>query len=151
VAEAADATPPSIDLVPDRLVLAPGESTTARVFAGPSNPAEVIRIRTSVAAGLERVVVTREGARAEAAVIVVPGARHPARDERALLEAWASSRSGQVLPESRLAELVASMDRALAPPPQPVRWFPMRSPWWIVPFALALGAEWWLRRRRGQR
>jgi hypothetical protein len=27
----------------------------------------------------------------------------------------------------------------------------MRSPWWIVPFALCLGGEWWLRRRRGQR
>jgi hypothetical protein len=26
---------------------------------------------------------------------------------------------------------------------------PMRSPWWIVPFGLCLGAEWWARRRRG--
>jgi hypothetical protein len=24
---------------------------------------------------------------------------------------------------------------------------PMRSPWWIVPFAACLSAEWWLRRR----
>lgn len=28
---------------------------------------------------------------------------------------------------------------------------PMQSPWWIVPFAGCLGAEWWLRRRRGLR
>jgi hypothetical protein len=40
--------------------------------------------------------------------------------------------------------------RALASPQRvstPVR--VMRSPWWIVPFAAALGGEWWLRRRRG--
>jgi hypothetical protein len=28
---------------------------------------------------------------------------------------------------------------------------PMRSPWWIVPFALCLSGEWWLRRRHGLR
>jgi hypothetical protein len=26
---------------------------------------------------------------------------------------------------------------------------PMRSGWWIVPFALLLGFEWWSRRRAG--
>jgi hypothetical protein len=28
---------------------------------------------------------------------------------------------------------------------------PMRSPWWLLPFASCLSAEWWLRRRRGER
>jgi hypothetical protein len=28
---------------------------------------------------------------------------------------------------------------------------PMRSPWWMLPFAGCLGAEWWLRRRGGLR
>jgi hypothetical protein len=28
---------------------------------------------------------------------------------------------------------------------------PMRSPWWLLPFAACLGGEWWLRRRRGLR
>ena len=28
---------------------------------------------------------------------------------------------------------------------------PMRSTWWILPFALCLSAEWWMRRRRGLR
>jgi hypothetical protein len=27
--------------------------------------------------------------------------------------------------------------------------WPMRSAWWIVPFSVCLGAEWWVRRRRG--
>ncbi|MBM4194431.1 MAG: hypothetical protein FJ202_08655 [Gemmatimonadetes bacterium] len=33
--------------------------------------------------------------------------------------------------------------------PRPV--YPMRSPWWIVPFTLLLAVEWWLRRNRGAR
>jgi hypothetical protein len=28
---------------------------------------------------------------------------------------------------------------------------PMRSPFWILPFAGLLGGEWWSRRRRGAR
>jgi hypothetical protein len=32
-----------------------------------------------------------------------------------------------------------------------VRYRPLRSPWWLVPFAACLSGEWWLRRRRGQR
>ena len=41
--------------------------------------------------------------------------------------------------------------RSLATPtrvPTPV--YPMQSPLWIVPFALLLSAEWWLRRRHGR-
>jgi hypothetical protein len=33
----------------------------------------------------------------------------------------------------------------------PSRVQPMRSPWWILPFAGCLGLEWWLRRQRGLR
>jgi hypothetical protein len=33
----------------------------------------------------------------------------------------------------------------------PSRVRPMRSPWWILPFAGCLGVEWWLRRRQGMR
>lgn len=31
------------------------------------------------------------------------------------------------------------------------RKFPLHAPWWIVPFAACLSAEWWLRRREGLR
>jgi hypothetical protein len=150
VAEAADATPPPLEIVPDRLVLAPGEMTTARVRHGPASAAEAVRVRASADAGPQPVVVTRDGARAAATVLVVPGATRPAPDERALLASWAESRSGGWLPESRLAELGPALERALAPSPRSARWFPMRSPWWIAPFALALGAEWWMRRRHGR-
>ena len=50
--------------------------------------------------------------------------------------------------EARVARAIAE-----TPPPslQVVTIYPMRSPWWIVPFAVCLSAEWWLRRRSGLR
>ena len=39
--------------------------------------------------------------------------------------------------------------RQKTPVTQIARVFPMRSAWWLPPFALALAGEWWLRRRRG--
>jgi hypothetical protein len=74
-----------------------------------------------------------------------------APDERALLELWTSARGGAVLPESRLDELVSRLFTQLAPVAQAREVHPMRSAWWIVPFAGALGAEWWRRRRSGLR
>ena len=151
IAEAADATPAPLEIVPDRLVLAPGDATSARILAGPLTPTERLRILPSVRTGPERIRINRDGVHAETTIIVVPGAMHPVPDQRALLETWAASHSGRLLPESRLAELVPALERALAPSSRLVRWHPMRSAWWIVPFALALGAEWWVRRRRGLR
>jgi hypothetical protein len=95
--------------------------------------------------------VTRDGARAAATLLVVPGASPPVIDDRLLLEAWTSATGGQSIPESQLETLGPALQRALAPPPEPVRWHPMRSAWWILPFALVLGAEWWMRRRSGLR
>ena len=50
------------------------------------------------------------------------------------------------------ADLMVSRGRviaALRQQPRPDRVHPMRSAWWIAPFAIALGLEWWSRRRRG--
>jgi hypothetical protein len=149
VAEAADATPPPLQMVPDRLVAAPGETITARVYGSPANVIEEIRIRPAVDAGPEPVTISRNGARAEATVIVVPGATPATPDARAYVDAWATTHGGRLLPESRLEELMPALERALPPALQPVTWFPMRSAGWIVPFGLVLGAEWWVRRRRG--
>ena len=52
-----------------------------------------------------------------------------------------------------LARLMSELPTEL--PPRPVAMeassltFPMRSPWWSVPFAGCLAVEWWLRRRAG--
>jgi hypothetical protein len=151
IAAAADATPPPIDLVPDRWVVAPGDATRARIARGPEHPVEWIRLRPASRSGPVSFDVTREGARAAATLLVVPGATPPIADDRLLLEAWTSATGGEQISESRLAALAPALHRALAPPAESVRWRPMRSAWWIVPFALALGAEWWMRRRAGLR
>ncbi|MCA1585936.1 MAG: hypothetical protein LC791_14590 [Acidobacteria bacterium] len=49
------------------------------------------------------------------------------------------------------AALAASLLGRIARPIGPVAVHPMRSPWWIVPFVICLGAEWWHRRRKGLR
>jgi hypothetical protein len=66
-----------------------------------------------------------------------------------LLDALVASRGGVTVEAARAAELGGAMLASLALPVRLERWYPMRSPWWIIPFALALGYEWWMRRRRG--
>ena len=63
----------------------------------------------------------------------------------------ASSHRGIDVTPDRVADLERFVrDRITAAPRQQVR-HPMRSTWWIVPFAGCLSMEWWLRRRRGLR
>ncbi len=151
IAAAADATPPPIDLLPDRWVVAPGESTRARLARGPDNPVERMQLRTNSLSGPVSFDVSRDGARAAATLLVVPDAARAASDDRALLSAWTTATGGLQIPEKQLALLGPALQRTLAPPAERVRWRPMQSAWWVVPFALVLGAEWWMRRRQGLR
>ena len=47
----------------------------------------------------------------------------------------------------------AMLARAIRPAVSPTvtTVYPMRTWWWLLPFAGALSAEWWLRRRAGLR
>lgn len=49
------------------------------------------------------------------------------------------------------ATLARAIESGAAPPPVDVPVHPMRSAWWLLPFAGCLSAEWWLRRRSGLR
>lgn len=84
-------------------------------------------------------------------LIVASDASRPAGRRAATLEQLTSP-SGALVVDAGDETTLAGDVRRLVPleqAPTPVR--PMRSPWWIVPFAACLGAEWWLRRRRGLR
>ena len=72
-------------------------------------------------------------------------------DERGLIAAWVASRKGIVVGESQIGQLPDALERRLDRPEQMHAVRPMRSAWWILPLALALGGEWWLRRRSGTR
>jgi hypothetical protein len=66
-----------------------------------------------------------------------------------LLNSWVAARGGRVIPNAEIASLENVLGDAVHAAPRLETWNPMRSAWWIVPFALALSGEWWLRRRRG--
>ncbi len=86
---------------------------------------------------------------ARAPLHVLPQLFRDGDDAPALVGALASSRGGQVIAPSRLPELNTLLAAAVRPAPERIVWHPMRSPWWMLPFALALAGEWWFRRRRG--
>lgn len=76
----------------------------------------------------------------------------PADDapHRSVLTALAAATDGAVLNTDNLDALGDALDAALSPASRQHPWHPMRSPWWMFPFAGALLAEWWLRRRAGR-
>jgi hypothetical protein len=99
--------------------------------------------------GVYRIVVTGDGARGDAPIVVSSDARHPTPDDRDLLAAWAAAHGARALSSSQIGELPSALIGAIHPIDRAETWHPMRSVWWIVPFALLLSAEWWMRRRRG--
>ncbi len=111
------------------------------------------RFRASLRApdmpGAYRVRVSSGGQRASAAFTVASSVARPKPDQSNLVTAWANSRGGGALSPAEVEELPARLASVLQPAPRRETWHPMRSAWWIIPFALALGAEWWWRRRRG--
>lgn len=70
--------------------------------------------------------------------------------DRALVEAWAAAHHGIAVRNGDSSGLADAISRAVQPPAHAATWYPWRSPWWLVPFALALSGEWWLRRRAGR-
>jgi hypothetical protein len=105
-------------------------------------------------AGVQRITVSAapdgaEVATGSAVMAVDPSAR---RAERPVpLSLLATSRGGIDVTPDRLADLEAYLRREVSAPPVRTTTHPMRSGWWIVPFAAGLTGEWWLRRRKGLR
>jgi hypothetical protein len=105
-------------------------------------------------AGVQRITVSAgadgaEGTTGSAVMAVDPSAR---RAERIVpLSLLATSRGGIDVSPDRLADLEAYLRREVSAPPVRSTTHPMRSGWWIAPFAACLSAEWWLRRRKGLR
>jgi hypothetical protein len=99
--------------------------------------------------GHYRVIVTANGERAEVPVVVAPAMRSAGDDARPFVSAFVSSRSGIAIEEAEMSRLPSLIAAAVQPVLRVESWHPMRSSWWIVPFALLLGLEWWWRRRNG--
>ncbi|HUF46481.1 MAG TPA: hypothetical protein VMM93_01635 [Vicinamibacterales bacterium] len=109
------------------------------------------RVEAPDVPGVHRAVVRAEAGEVAADFVVAPDATAVAA-EVARLGAWSTAHGGRLVLLSTIADphagLLAALDAIVTPSSRPVVWHPMRSAWWIVPFALVLGGEWW-RRRRG--
>ena len=117
----------------------------ADVFSGSFAAGLASLRRITVSAGAEGA----EGSTGSAVLAVDPSAR---RTERLVpLSLLATSRGGIDVSPDRLADLTAYLRREVSAPPVRATTHPMRSAWWIVPFAACLSGEWWLRRRKGLR
>jgi hypothetical protein len=105
-------------------------------------------------AGVQRITVSAGadgagGTTGSAVMAVAPSARGTERPVP--LSLLATSRGGIDVSPDRLADLEAYLRREVSAPPVRATTHPMRSGWWIVPFAACLSGEWWLRRRKGLR
>jgi hypothetical protein len=177
VAGLALATAPPLDVAVSPPALRPGEPADVVVRArGLDAPARVsasidrdrpIRLWPDAEPGLYRgrfVAGTTPGRatinavasdRAErAASRVVPvraDARHGADSLIVPLSMLAASHGGIDVTPDRLADVERFIRVNVQAPRAPIGRHPMRSVWWIVPFAACLSGEWWLRRRQGKR
>lgn len=100
--------------------------------------------------GTYRISASADGAAATAPLIVSANIGSGNAAEADVLTAWVAGRGGEVIAANRIGELAEFVNRHVKLVERRVVWRPMRSAWWIVPFALALGAEWLVRRRRGR-
>jgi hypothetical protein len=96
----------------------------------------------------EMTVELRPGAAARAALRVMDaGTGALAPDD--VFTVAVGALGGKVVDSGDEAALVAHLAAFASPERTSIPVHPMRSPWWIAPFAAALGLEWWGRRRRG--
>ena len=99
--------------------------------------------------GPYNVTVSAGDLRGDAAVTVAAHAEHGSSADPEGLALVTSASGGRVFPIDNVPALVAAMQEA-HPSRRVVRaTHPMRSPWWLVPFAGLLCAEWAVRRKRG--
>lgn len=109
--------------------------------------------RAPAVPGRYRLVVTGAEREARAEFIVVEPGQHiePLAASPDHLASFASSRGGAVVPMAEVATLPARLSAAVPTTTRDTPSHPMRSPWWMIPFAGLLATEWWSRRRRGAR
>lgn len=131
------------------LLIGDVDSTSIRLLPGSAPGVFAGTLVAPRRPGTYRLVTSLGQYRVESAVVVTPAARKAAEDRTALVSAVVSSRGGVVVDESDVALLRTWLATAIPRVSRVEAWYPMRSTWWLIPFVVFLGAEWWWRRRRG--
>jgi hypothetical protein len=112
------------------------------------------RFTARTTAGVSRVVVEdgREPhAIASRALVVRSDALGPVDDVQLPLATLSASHGGIDVAPSNRAAVERFIRRTAVPAATRVTVRPMRSPWWLLPFAACVSGDWYARRRRGLR
>jgi hypothetical protein len=167
------AAPPPVDVAIDPPLLRPLQrgDVVVRVRSGEYAPitaaidGQPIRLHPQPEAGVFRGTFIAKGAPGRQTIAIRgPGAAQTAISRIALVQSGArggaaapplsmlaTSHGGVDVTPNRLGDLERYISRVAVSPRARSRRHPMRSAWWLVPFAGCLSVEWWLRRRRGLR
>ena len=105
----------------------------------------------SAAECLVEVSVTRPVLLAQSSALLVADSPRRPLGNSAALDGAIAAHAGVITKPGDEAVLAARLRERLPAQRAPRDTRPMRSPWWILPFAGCLGGEWWLRRRGGLR
>lgn len=174
IAGLALAVPPPIDVAVEPPLLRPLERggvvvrVRSREYAALTATVDgdqPIRLRPEPEAGVYRGTFTAKGAAGRSVIDVRPAdAAQPGVSRTVLVRAGtqraeaaaplamlASSHRGIDVTPDRVADLERFLREAVESPRAMVVRRPMRSAWWMLPFAACLSGEWWRRRRRGLR
>ena len=174
IAGLALAAPPPIDVSVVPPLLGPGERGEVIVRLLEDAPVsasidgdQAIRLRPEPETGVFRGTFTARGTPGRSTIeVLAAGARRRTASRTLLVQAdvrrvtpgaapalsmLASSHRGIDVAPDRIADLERFVRGAVASPRSVVVRHPMRSGWWMIPFAVCLSAEWWVRRRRGLR
>ena len=175
IAGLALAAPPPISISVMPPLLRPGEQGDVIVRVRSRDVASVsasidgdqpIRLRPEPEIGAYRGRFTAKGAPGRSTIVVRAAAAQPSASRTLLVRAdvqrvrstaapslsmLAASHRGIDVTPDHVAELARFVRNTVARPRATLVRHPMRSGWWLVPFAACLCIEWWLRRRRGLR
>ncbi|MGH9140414.1 MAG: hypothetical protein ACRD2I_04630 [Vicinamibacterales bacterium] len=142
----------SRDIGPVSAVL--GRDQPIRLLPDPEAGVYRGRFETPTAAGRSMVEVRVAGARplsASRTLLTRPDVHRVRSSVVPALNLLASSHRGIDVAPAETSDLERFLRVAIASPRASLVRRPMRSGWWMLPFAVCLSAEWWLRRRRGLR
>lgn len=136
------------------LVAAPGDGEPLRLWPTSERGVFAATLRVPNAPGTYRIAA--DAADAGGAPLGTAFADIVAGDTVAMaavddLPAWTTAHGGVVVPQTQVAGLGSIMRARVSAVAHPARVHPMRSVWWLPLLVVALGGEWWLRRRRGER
>jgi hypothetical protein len=106
---------------------------------------------TTAGTGDFDVMVAMGDATADATLTVASAVARATNDDPAGLALAARASGGEVRPVSEAGALVSAIAARFPARSVRVSTHPMRSPWWLLPFAGALCGEWAWRRKRGMK